>query len=96
MLKAEAVTRTCSVKKVLLEILQNAQESTCARVSFLQSKACIFTKRESLIQVSSCEFCKHLCKNIFFYKTTLVATSVKAYNFTKIRLHHRWFFLQSF
>ena len=25
----------CSVKKVLLEILQNSQENTCARVSFL-------------------------------------------------------------
>ena len=32
---SEAFTRKCSVKKVLLEILQNLQESTCARVSFL-------------------------------------------------------------
>ena len=33
----EAVFQRCSVKKVflLLEILQNSQESTCARVSFL-------------------------------------------------------------
>ena len=32
---AEAVVQRCSVKKVFLEILQNSQENTCARVSFL-------------------------------------------------------------
>ena len=32
---AEAVVQRCSVKKVFLEILQNSQEKTCARVSFL-------------------------------------------------------------
>ena len=31
----EAVARRCSVKKVFLEILQNSQENTCARASFL-------------------------------------------------------------
>ena len=31
----EAVVQTCSVKKVFLEISQNLQENTCARVSFL-------------------------------------------------------------
>ena len=31
---SEAVVRRCSVKKVFLEILQNSQEDTCARVSF--------------------------------------------------------------
>ena len=30
-----AVSRRCSVKKVLLKISQNSQENTCARVSFL-------------------------------------------------------------
>ena len=35
-LKAE-VARSCTIKKVLLEILLNSQENTCARVSFLQS-----------------------------------------------------------
>ena len=30
----EAVARRCSVKKVFLEISQNSQENTCARVSF--------------------------------------------------------------
>ena len=32
---AEAVSQRCSVKLVLLEISQNSQENTCARVSFL-------------------------------------------------------------
>ena len=31
----EAVVRRCSVKKMFLEILQNSQESTCDRDSFL-------------------------------------------------------------
>ena len=31
----EAVVQSCSVKKVFLEISQNSQENTCARVSFL-------------------------------------------------------------
>ena len=31
----EAVVQTCSVKKVYLNISQNLQENTCARVSFL-------------------------------------------------------------
>ena len=33
--KTEAVVRRCSVKKVFLEILQNSEENTGARVSFL-------------------------------------------------------------
>ena len=33
--KSEAVAQTCYVKKVFLEILQNSQENTCARVSVL-------------------------------------------------------------
>ena len=31
----EAVVQRCSVKKVFLEISQNSQENTCARVCFL-------------------------------------------------------------
>ena len=34
-MNSEAVAQTCSVKKVFLEISQNSQENTCARVSFL-------------------------------------------------------------
>ena len=57
----KAVARRWSVKKVFLEILQNSQENTCARVSLLinlQAKACNFIKRETLVQVFSCEFCE--------------------------------------
>ena len=36
----EAIIQRCSVKKVFLEISQNSQENTCARVSF-------FSKRDS-------------------------------------------------
>ena len=32
---SEAFTRRCSVKKLLLEILQNSQETSCARVLFV-------------------------------------------------------------
>ena len=31
---SEAVVQRCSVKKVFLDILQNSQENTCAKVSF--------------------------------------------------------------
>ena len=32
--ESEAVSLRCSVKKVFLEILQNSQENTCAKVCF--------------------------------------------------------------
>ena len=43
--KTEAM---CSAKKVYSEILQNSQENTCARASFLkeiQANACNFIKK---------------------------------------------------
>ena len=46
----EAVAQTCSVKKMFLEILQNSQENTCAKVFFI--------KKEALAQLLSCEFCE--------------------------------------
>ena len=69
-LGSEAVAR-CSVKKVFLEISQNSQENTCARVS----EACNFIKKETLAQVFSCEFCE-ISKNPFSYRTLTVAASV--------------------
>ena len=54
-------------EKVLLEILQNSQKNTCARVSFLiklQILVCNFIKKETLAQVFSGEFCK-TSKNTF-------------------------------
>ena len=46
----QAVTQKCSVKKVLLEILRNSQENTCARASFLiscRSQPATLLKRDS-------------------------------------------------
>ena len=54
LLEIEAVVRRCSVKKVLIEISQNSQESTCARDSFL-----IKFKKESLAHVFSYEFLRN-------------------------------------
>ena len=74
----EAVAQRCSVKKVFLEISQNSQENTCARVSFLincRPEVCNFIKKETLAQVFSCEFCE-ISKNTFSYRTPLVAASV--------------------
>ena len=63
------------MKKVFLEISQNSQENTCARVSFLMKlQAEAFIKKETLAQVFSCEFCE-ISKNTFSYRTPLVATS---------------------
>ena len=48
--------------------MQNSQENTCARVSFLiklQATVCNFIKKETLVQVFSCEFCE-IPKNTFF------------------------------
>ena len=56
--------RRCSVKKVFSEILQNSQENTYARVSFL-----IKVKKKTLAQVFSCEFCA-ISKNTFLQNTS--------------------------
>ena len=71
----EVVARRYSIKKVLLEILQNLQENTCARFSFF-NKACNFIKKETLILVFSCKFCK-ISKNTFSYRTPPVVVSVR-------------------
>ena len=54
----EAVTRRCSIEKVFLEISQNSQENSCAKVSFLVKL------QAETSQVFSCEFCK-ISKNTF-------------------------------
>ena len=53
---------------VFLEISQNSQENTCARVSSLiklETWACNFIEEETLAQVISCEFFE-ISKNTFF------------------------------
>ena len=76
------------MKKVFLEILQNLQENTCARVSFLiklQVDAYKFIKKETLAQVPSCEFCE-TSKNTFFYRTPLMAASDQSRGVSSIKL----------
>ena len=71
--------RVVLYKIVLLEILQNSPENTCAGVSFLiklQVSACNFIKKETLAQVFFCEFCE-ISKNAFSYRTPPVAASEK-------------------
>ena len=72
----ETVGQRYSVKKMFLEISQNSQQNTCARVSLskLQAEACNFIKKETLAQVFSSEFCE-VSKNTFSYGTPLVAAS---------------------
>ena len=75
--RTEAVFWGCSVEKVFLEISQNLQENTCARVFLLiklQALDWNFIKKETLKQVFSCEFRK-VSKNTFFYGTPPVASS---------------------
>ena len=69
----KAIAQTCSVKKVFLEIWQNALENTCARASFLiklQASATLLKKRP-WHRCFSWEFCE-ISKNSFFYRTPLV------------------------
>ena len=57
----EAVAQRCSVKKVFLEISQNSQENTCARVSFFNKVAglaCNFIKKRDSGTGLACNFIK--------------------------------------
>ena len=72
--RTEAVARRCSVKKVFLEISQNSQENTYARVPFLIKLLYYFIKKETLTQMFSCDFCG-ISKNTFFHRTPSVAAS---------------------
>ena len=66
------VVQRCSIKKVFLKVSQNAQENTYAKVSFLiKLQACNFIKKETLLQVFSCESCE-IFKNTYFYRTPLM------------------------
>ena len=68
--RSEAVVQRCSVKKMFLEISQNSQENTCARVSF---------KKDTSAQVFPCEFCA-ISGNTFFHRTPLVTASVRFFS----------------
>ena len=61
----------CSVKNILLKILQNSQENACARV-FVFNKDCI--KKETLAQLFSREYCK-IFKNTVLIEYVQVSAS---------------------
>ena len=60
----EAVIQRCSVKKVFLEISQNLQENTCARVSFL-------------IKLQASDFAEACIKFRSFLQSSLLRKSTK-------------------
>ena len=62
------------MQKVFLEILQNLQENTCARVSFLKK----LLKKRLWHRRFPANFVKFL-KNTFLHRTPLVAASVITY-----------------
>ena len=63
---------------MFLEISQNSQENTCARVPFffvkMQAWGLQFYKKETLVPVFSCEFYE-ISKTTFSYRTPPVAAS---------------------
>ena len=85
--------RRCSVKKVFLEISQNSQENTCARISF-SIKLQASDLKETLAQVLFCEF-SEISNNTFFYRAPPVTASVFSclhsyyYNILQFRIHLR-------
>ena len=89
----KAGIRSCSVKKVFLEILQNLQKNTCVKVSFLitlQVSACNFIKKETLAQVFSRKFCE-ISKNSFSYRTPVMTVCGLMY-VQFMPLHKKWSF----
>ena len=92
---SEAVAQRCSVKKVFLEISQNSQENTCARVSFLikfqaKTTACNFIEKETLAQVFYCKFCE-ISQKTFSFRTPPVAASENGLNVTVFKYaSHVW------
>ena len=66
------------MKKVFLEISQNSQENTCARVSFLiklQASGLNANKKDTVAQEFSCEFCE-ISKNAFFREHLRTTASI--------------------
>ena len=67
----EAVVWKCSVKKGLLEILQNLQDNACARVSF-------FIQLQAEPAITLFKICVEICQFLrqpVFYRTPPVAAS---------------------
>ena len=81
----EAATRGVPYKKEFLKILQNSQENTCVRVTFLiklHAEACNFIKKETMAQVFSCEFYE-IFKNTSFTEHLRPTTSGHIFYFCR-------------
>ena len=63
---------------MFLEISQNSQENTSARILTILALACNFIEIETLAQVFSCEFCE--TSKIFFFSEYVWPTAFKAGN----------------
>ena len=79
--REEAFVQTCSAKGVLRNFVKFTgkhlpQRLFYNKVAGLRPEACNFIIKESLAQVFSCEFWK-ISKNTYFYRTPLVAASVR-------------------
>ena len=76
---SEAATRGVPFKKVFLEILQNSQENTCARVSFFDKVAGLrlatLLRKDTRTKVFSCEFWE-FSNNTFFTEYLQAIASV--------------------
>ena len=92
--------RSCSIKKMFLKILQNSQENTSVRVSFLincRPEVCNFIEEET--PVFFCEF-SEIFKKPFFTKCLRETTSVfygkkKNILFTPSWKEQSWFHILS-
>ena len=83
-------------EKVFLEISQNSQENTCARVIFLiksqtEAGAYNFINKETLAQVFSCEFCK-ISKNTLLTEHLWATASEEHLRMTASAFLERTFF----
>ena len=58
----EAVAQRCSIKKALLEISQNPQENTCARVTFFSKVAGLSMNFVKLLRTPFCK--EQLCVTV--------------------------------
>ena len=80
---SEAATGGVLQEKVFLEILQNSQENTCARVSFLIT---LQAKKEALVQVFSSEFCEIFNNTSFTEHLRTTASKGFKFCYTTIKI----------
>ena len=73
--KSEAVVQRCSVENVLRKFAKFTGRHLCQSLSFnkVAGLICNFIKKETVIQVFSCEFCE-FSMNTFFRRTLMAAS----------------------